>query len=121
MNETVNEINIVLLIICLGNLIFFKYMVYRNKVFSQNRGMISGMGGFNMALITCDLIIAKETGQLLLTIKIKITRLPRRTSFVDHSCYFCLVFVMLLCASVYCCIVVTCWERADLLALACDV
>ena len=22
-------------------------------------------------------------------------------SFVDHLCYFCLVFVMLLCASVY--------------------
>ena len=43
------------------------------------------------------------------------------TSFVDHSCYFCHVFVMLLCASVYCCLVVTCWERADLLALVCDV
>ena len=24
-------------------------------------------------------------------------------------------------ASVHCCLVVTCWERADLLALACDV
>ena len=23
------------------------------------------------------------------------------SSFVDHSCYFCLVFVMLSCASVY--------------------
>ena len=42
MNETVNEI----LIICLGNLIVFKYMVYRNKVFSQNGGMISGMVDF---------------------------------------------------------------------------
>ena len=40
---------------------------------------------------------------------------------MDHSCYFCHVFVMLLCASVYCCLVVTCWERADLLALVCDV
>ena len=39
------------------------------------------------------------------------------TSFVDHSCYFCCVFDILLCASVYCCLVVTCWERADL----CDV
>ena len=27
---------------------------------------------------------------------------------------FCLVFVMSLCASVYMCFVVTCWERADL-------
>ena len=27
---------------------------------------------------------------------------------------FCLVFAMSLCASVYMCFVVTCWERADL-------
>ena len=32
---------------------------------------------------------------------------------------FCLVFVMSLCASVYMCFGVTCWERADLLALVC--
>ena len=32
-------------------------------------------------------------------------------------CIFCLVFTMPLCASVYMCIEVTCWERADLLAL----
>ena len=38
---------------------------------------------------------------------------------MDHSCYFWRVFVMLSCASVYCCLVVTCWEKADLLALAC--
>ena len=30
---------------------------------------------------------------------------------------FCLVFAMSLCASVYICFEVTCWERADLLAL----
>ena len=34
---------------------------------------------------------------------------------------FCLVFAMSLCASVYTCFVVTCWERADLLALVCGV
>ena len=28
--------------------------------------------------------------------------------------FLCLVFVMHLCASVYLCLVVTCWERADL-------
>ena len=39
---------------------------------------------------------------------------------MDNSCYFCHVFVMLLCASVYCCHAVTCWERADLLALVSD-
>ena len=35
--------------------------------------------------------------------------------------FFCLVFAMPLCASVHMCLVVTCWERADLLALVCDV
>ena len=34
---------------------------------------------------------------------------------------FCLVFAVSLCASVYMCFVVTCWERADLLALVCGV
>ena len=29
---------------------------------------------------------------------------------------FCLVFAMFLCLSVYMCFVVTCWERADLMA-----
>ena len=33
--------------------------------------------------------------------------------------FFCLVFAMPLCMSVYMCLVVTCWERADLLALVC--
>ena len=43
------------------------------------------------------------------------------TSFVDLLCFFCLVFAMPLYASVYMCLVVTCWERADLLALICGV
>ena len=34
---------------------------------------------------------------------------------------FCLVFAMSLCASVYMRLVVTCWERADLLVLVCGV
>ena len=34
---------------------------------------------------------------------------------------FCLVFAMSLFASVYMCFVVTCRERADLLALVCGV
>ena len=34
---------------------------------------------------------------------------------------FCLVFAMSLSASVNICFVVPCWERADLLALVCDV
>ena len=35
--------------------------------------------------------------------------------------FLCLVFAMPLCASVYMCLVVTRWERADLLALVCGV
>ena len=34
---------------------------------------------------------------------------------------FCLVFALSLCAFVNMCFVVTCWERADLLALVCGV
>ena len=33
----------------------------------------------------------------------------------------CLVFVMPLCSSVDLCLVITCWERAGLLALVCGV
>ena len=40
---------------------------------------------------------------------------------MDILCYFCLAFAMPLYASVYMCLVVTCWERADLSALVCGV
>ena len=41
---------------------------------------------------------------------------------MDLLCaFFCLAFAMPLCVSVYMCLVVTCWERADLLALVCGV
>ena len=40
---------------------------------------------------------------------------------MDLLCFFCLVFAMPLRASVYMCLVVTCWERVDLLALVCGV
>ena len=44
------------------------------------------------------------------------------TSFVDLLCvFFCLVFAMPLCASVYMCLVATCLERTVLLALVCGV
>ena len=44
------------------------------------------------------------------------------TSFVDLLWgFFCLVFAMPLCLSVFMCLVVTCWEMADLLALVCGV
>ena len=34
---------------------------------------------------------------------------------------FCLMFAMSLCASIYMCFEVICWERPDLLALVCGV
>ena len=37
---------------------------------------------------------------------------------MDHLCNLWLVFVMLF-ASVHCCLVVICWERADILSLLC--
>ena len=36
---------------------------------------------------------------------------------MDLLCLLCHMFVMPMCASVYLCLVVTCWKRADLLAL----
>ena len=43
------------------------------------------------------------------------------TSFVDLLCFCSVLCLLCLCASVYMCFVVTCWERADLLALVCGV
>ena len=40
---------------------------------------------------------------------------------MDLLCFFCLLFAMHLYASVHMCLVVTCWERADHLALGCGV
>ena len=39
---------------------------------------------------------------------------------MDLLCFFCIVLAVSLCASVYMCFVVTCWERAELLALVCS-
>ena len=52
--------------------------------------------------------------------KIFLLTVLRRCFFVIHLCYFCLVFAMLSCASVYWCLVVNCWERVDLLTLVYD-
>ena len=40
---------------------------------------------------------------------------------MDILCFFCLAFVMPLCASVCMCLVVTCLESADILASVCGV
>ena len=47
---------------------------------------------------------------------------PRRYFFCGSFMFlFCLVFAMSFYTSVYMCFAVTCWERADLLALGCGV
>ena len=43
------------------------------------------------------------------------------TTYVDLLCFFLSYFCYALCACVYLCLVVTCWERTDLLALVCGV
>ena len=53
--------------------------------------------------------------------KIFLLTVPRWYFFCGYSCYFWCVFVMFSRESIYCCLVVTCWERADLLDLVCDV
>ena len=40
---------------------------------------------------------------------------------MDFYVFVLSVFAMSLCASVYMCFVVTCWETADLLSLVCGV
>ena len=40
---------------------------------------------------------------------------------MDLLCFCSVLCLLCLCASVYMCFVVTCWERADLLALVCGV
>ena len=53
--------------------------------------------------------------------KIFLLIVPRPYFFCGSFMFFCLVFAMPLCVSVYLCLVVTCWVRADILALVCDV
>ena len=40
---------------------------------------------------------------------------------MDLLCFGSVLCLLCLCASVYMCFAVTCWERADLLALVCGV
>ena len=40
---------------------------------------------------------------------------------MDLLCFCSVLCLLCLCASVYMCFVVTCWERADLLTLVCGV
>ena len=50
-----------------------------------------------------------------------LSKLLNVLSLIIPMFFFCLGFARPLCASVYVCLVVTCLERADLLALVCGV
>ena len=54
-------------------------------------------------------------------LKLEYSLLQELLLWIFNVFLFCLVFAMSLSASVYMCFVVTCWERADLLALVCGV
>ena len=69
MDETENQINIVLLIICLSNVNFISRWFTSNKYFCELEKM-SDNGGVYMTIITNDMIISKKTSQLILTIPI---------------------------------------------------
>ena len=67
------------------------------------------------------MILARRETGLSSPVKYFFSSFQVSASFVDHLCYLCLAFVMLSRASVHCSLVVTCWERAELLALICYV
>ena len=68
-------------------------------------------------------VFPDHTHLLFLSSPVKILLTVQRRYFFCGSFmfFFCLVFAVSLCPSVYMCFVVTCWERANLLALLCGV
>ena len=90
---------------------------------SQNHWGISYKPNFYVSGSTSELrvrLARRETG---LSPPVKYFYWPflGGASFGNHLCNFCVAFLTLSCVSVYWCFLVTCWERADLLALVCDV
>ena len=45
--------------------------------------------------------------------------LSHKIDAIEHFCYLCLVLVAFSCRPVHCNLVVTCWERTELLTLLC--
>ena len=78
----------------------------------------------------CLVYVSFSTSELRVRLARRETGLSPPVFFTDRSkavlllwifYVFCLVVALPLCASLYMCLVITCWERADLLALACGV
>ena len=83
----------------------------------KSRGMYSNVSKCNAKMFVCCTHVCIKT---TITSSVKDT-VPRRYFFFGSFMFFCLAFAMPLCASVYMCLVVTCWERTDLVALFCGV
>ena len=75
-----------------------------------------------LLLFHCILMLSLTVGVLCLVLVFVIWYLVFFLAFVGLLCiFFCFVFAMPSCASVYMCLVVNCWVRAALLALVCGV
>ena len=77
------------------------------------------IAGSSLICVTALLVQALISVQALVFDLAQLT--CQKRFFGSFMFLFCLVFAMSLCASVYMCFVVTCWERADHLALVCGV
>ena len=91
---------------------------------SPKRGLqyLRGLPYLNKGLL--DISASSELRVRLAQLSPPVKYLTDRSKAVLHLWifyvfFFCIAFAMPLCASVYLCLVVTCWERADLLTLVC--
>ena len=84
----------------------------------KSRGMYSNVSKCNAKMFVCNTHVCIKT---TITSSVKDTVPKRYFCFGSFMFFFCLAFAMPLRASVYMCLVVTRWERADLVALFCGV
>ena len=98
------------------NSIFCKIFIYihKNLFAPQAQDLLEKLAEILLYNFHCKRILLKlKTKKLLLKISSKVVLLL----WIFYGFFFCIVFAMSLCESVYMCFVVTCWERVDLLAL----
>ena len=91
-----------------------------NRAFNLGYGYIIKVA-FLLALRIAHLLAVSMVYQFKPSSKIFYWPFQGGTSFVDLLCFCSVLCLLCPCASVYMCFVVTCWERADLLALVCGV
>ena len=104
------------------------YLLFISWFICSRRWCIDNLGVFMQTQHLCVLIYIWTKGVVgaplnwfKLSSKIILLTVPRQCFFCGSFMKFLFCFVMLSCTSVCWCLVVTCWERVDLLALVCDV